>query len=267
VPDRAPAVERGVRFVQIYSGAWRTAELGRASRHRQEPRRFAAKTDQPIAALLTDLKARGLLDSTLVLCNGEFGVCRSSRRGTGATTTACLHLDGRRRSQGGVHHAPPTRLATGGRRRVSATTCTHGPSPPGQSTTPLTYRFQRPRLSPHDVADASSARYSRDAGSKHHRAYGPWAAAITGDGPAGCRSVTPRSRRKSRSLGNQARQRLLDCLLQRTPEAFPRPSSSTGSPTTASRSSTCGGSSLRAATEAYLLSREARAPCPPCWVS
>jgi hypothetical protein len=34
---------------------------------------FAGETDQPIAALLTDLKGRGLLDSTLVLCNGEFG--------------------------------------------------------------------------------------------------------------------------------------------------------------------------------------------------
>ena len=34
---------------------------------------FALETDQPIAALLTDLKQRGLLDSTLVVCNGEFG--------------------------------------------------------------------------------------------------------------------------------------------------------------------------------------------------
>src|SRR5205814_1500146 len=40
-----------------------------ASNHTQ----FAGETDQPIAALLTDLKARGLWDSTLVLCNGEFG--------------------------------------------------------------------------------------------------------------------------------------------------------------------------------------------------
>jgi len=34
---------------------------------------FALETDIPIAALLTDLKQRGLLDSTLVVCNGEFG--------------------------------------------------------------------------------------------------------------------------------------------------------------------------------------------------
>ena len=36
-------------------------------------RQFAGETDQPIAALLTDLKQRGMLDSTLVVCCGEFG--------------------------------------------------------------------------------------------------------------------------------------------------------------------------------------------------
>jgi uncharacterized protein (DUF1501 family) len=40
-----------------------------AGNHRQ----FAEETDQPIAALLADLKQRGLLESTLVICAGEFG--------------------------------------------------------------------------------------------------------------------------------------------------------------------------------------------------
>jgi uncharacterized protein (DUF1501 family) len=40
-----------------------------AGNHRQ----FAEETDVPIAGLLTDLKQRGLLDSTLVICAGEFG--------------------------------------------------------------------------------------------------------------------------------------------------------------------------------------------------
>jgi hypothetical protein len=67
-------VERGVRFVQIYSGgeenerSW-DGHTNIAANHRQ----FAGETDQPIAGLLTDLKARGLLDETLVVWGGEFG--------------------------------------------------------------------------------------------------------------------------------------------------------------------------------------------------
>ncbi|MEX0713976.1 MAG: DUF1501 domain-containing protein [Pirellulales bacterium] len=67
-------IERGVRFVQIYSGgtenekSW-DGHTNIADNHRQ----FAGETDVPIAGLLTDLKQRGLLDSTLVVCNGEFG--------------------------------------------------------------------------------------------------------------------------------------------------------------------------------------------------
>src|SRR5207248_5793434 len=67
-------VERGVRFVQIYSGgmdnqlSW-DGHADIAGNHSG----FALETDQPIAALLTDLKSRGLLDSTLVIWGGEFG--------------------------------------------------------------------------------------------------------------------------------------------------------------------------------------------------
>ena len=67
-------VERGVRFVQIYSGGMENERSwdGHADiegNHRQ----FAGETDLPIAGLLTDLKQRGLLESTLILCVGEFG--------------------------------------------------------------------------------------------------------------------------------------------------------------------------------------------------
>ncbi|MEM9588186.1 MAG: DUF1501 domain-containing protein [Planctomycetota bacterium] len=61
-------VEKGVRFVQIFSGGWDShdyLERGHSSR--------IASVDQPIAALIKDLKARGLLDSTLVVWTGEFG--------------------------------------------------------------------------------------------------------------------------------------------------------------------------------------------------
>jgi hypothetical protein len=67
-------VERGVRFVQIYSGGMENelswdGHTDIAKNHRG----FAQETDQPIAALLADLKQRGLLDSTLVIWAGEFG--------------------------------------------------------------------------------------------------------------------------------------------------------------------------------------------------
>jgi hypothetical protein len=67
-------VERGVRFVQIYSGgeenerSW-DGHQNIAANHTG----FAAETDQPIAALLEDLQRRGLLEETLVIWGGEFG--------------------------------------------------------------------------------------------------------------------------------------------------------------------------------------------------
>ena len=67
-------VENGVRFVQIYSGGMENERSwdGHADIVKNHAG-FALETDQPIAALLSDLKQRGLLDSTLVVCNGEFG--------------------------------------------------------------------------------------------------------------------------------------------------------------------------------------------------
>lgn len=67
-------VQRGVRFVQIYSGgglqqtSW-DAHVRLSENHRQH----CLETDKPIAALLADLEAQGLLESTLVIWGGEFG--------------------------------------------------------------------------------------------------------------------------------------------------------------------------------------------------
>ncbi len=76
-------VERGVRFVQIYSGGMENERSwdGHADIIKNH-RGFAQETDQPIAALLTDLKSRGLLDSVLVVCNGEFGRLPIAQKGS-----------------------------------------------------------------------------------------------------------------------------------------------------------------------------------------
>lgn len=67
-------VERGVRFVQLYSGGGHLEETWDAHESVEKNHgRHAGETDQPIAALLTDLSERGLLDSTLVVWGGEFG--------------------------------------------------------------------------------------------------------------------------------------------------------------------------------------------------
>ena len=70
-------VERGVRFVQLYAGGGDTNFLNFWDAHgdlvKNNHNRNARRTDQPIAALLKDLKQRGLLDSTLVVWGGEFG--------------------------------------------------------------------------------------------------------------------------------------------------------------------------------------------------
>ena len=61
-------VERGVRFVQLYHRDW--------DQHDNLPGQLTVnckETDQPSAALITDLKQRGLLDETLVIWGGEFG--------------------------------------------------------------------------------------------------------------------------------------------------------------------------------------------------
>lgn len=65
-------VEKGVRFVQLYNAVDKLGWDGH-DKNTDYNIRNAAQTDQPIAALLADLKQRGLLDSTLVIWAGEFG--------------------------------------------------------------------------------------------------------------------------------------------------------------------------------------------------
>ncbi len=77
-------VERGVRFVQLYSGGgpvsvqW-DAHDNVKTNHEQ----MCRWTDKPVAALLKDLKGRGLLDSTLVVWGTEFGRTPVSENGKG----------------------------------------------------------------------------------------------------------------------------------------------------------------------------------------
>ena len=68
-------VEKGVRFVQLYSGGKKGAEVGWDGHNEcdQNHRFMAKKVDKPIAGLLADLKSRGLLESTIVLWGGDFG--------------------------------------------------------------------------------------------------------------------------------------------------------------------------------------------------
>jgi hypothetical protein len=74
-------VERGVRFVQLYFGGtsgW-DAHTDIEANHSKHCR----ASDKPIAGLLTDLKARGLLDDTLVIWGGEFGRTPFNEKGNG----------------------------------------------------------------------------------------------------------------------------------------------------------------------------------------
>ncbi|WP_165232095.1 DUF1501 domain-containing protein [Aquisphaera insulae] len=83
-------LERGVRYVQLWHGAGQPWDdhANLAAHHRT----LAAEIDRPIAALLTDLKRRGMLEDTLVLWGGEFG------------RTPTVELDGSGKSALGRDH-------------------------------------------------------------------------------------------------------------------------------------------------------------------
>ncbi|MEZ5429869.1 MAG: DUF1501 domain-containing protein [Verrucomicrobiales bacterium] len=97
-------VERGVRFVTLFLSTW--------DQHSNLDAQLTTNTeisDQPVAALLQDLKERGLLEDTLVVWGGEFGRTPLGRKpqriqdghGTGPSPLFLQPLDGRRRCQGG----------------------------------------------------------------------------------------------------------------------------------------------------------------------
>ena len=100
-------IERGVRFVQLLHGSW--------DHHRElikSLKKNCDMTDQPVAALLADLKERGLLDSTLVVWAGEFGrtplvqlnSLEKGGEGRDHHPFASQYLDGRSRYQGRPDH-------------------------------------------------------------------------------------------------------------------------------------------------------------------
>jgi hypothetical protein len=66
-------VERGVRFVQLYHRGWDTHGSSFGDDVVERLPHMCRQTDQPAAALVKDLKQRGLLDTTLVVWGGEFG--------------------------------------------------------------------------------------------------------------------------------------------------------------------------------------------------
>ena len=87
-------LERGVRFVQIWSGAG--GPTNNWDNHADIPKELppmAASTDQPIAGLLKDLKARGMFEDTLVVWSTEFGRMPFTQGATGRDhnggTSAC----------------------------------------------------------------------------------------------------------------------------------------------------------------------------------
>jgi hypothetical protein len=101
-------VEKGVRFVQIYSGGMENDLSWDGHNNIQKNHGgFAAETDQPIAGLLSDLAARGLLDQTLVIWCGEFGRLPIVQKGSGGRdhnphAFTCWMAGGG--VKGGVHH-------------------------------------------------------------------------------------------------------------------------------------------------------------------
>ena len=73
--------ERGVRFTQVYYGDGQPWDTHR--NHNELVKKHCRNIDRPIAALLSDLKRRGLLEDTLVIWGGEFGRTPVSENGNG----------------------------------------------------------------------------------------------------------------------------------------------------------------------------------------
>ena len=145
--------ERGVRFVQLFHRGW--------DQHTTLPKQIAGQcrdTDQPSAALIADLKQRGLLDDTLVVWGGEFGrtvYCQ------GTLTADDYGRDHHPRcftiwlAGGGIkpgislRRRPTTSATTSPRTRSTSTTCTpRSCTCLGIDHTRLTFKLPGPRLPP-----------------------------------------------------------------------------------------------------------------------
>ena len=66
-------VEQGVRYVQLFDWGWDFHATGAETDIRGGLTSKCARMDKPVAALIKDLKQRGLLEDTLIICGGEFG--------------------------------------------------------------------------------------------------------------------------------------------------------------------------------------------------
>jgi hypothetical protein len=79
-------VEGGVRYVQLFDWGWDFHGTGPGEDIRDGLTKKCATMDRPVAALIEDLKARGLLDETLIVLGGEFGRTpfREGRTATGS---------------------------------------------------------------------------------------------------------------------------------------------------------------------------------------
>ncbi len=66
-------IEQGVRYVQLFDWGWDFHGTGPAEDIRDGLTKKCATMDRPVAALIRDLKSRGLLDETLIIWGGEFG--------------------------------------------------------------------------------------------------------------------------------------------------------------------------------------------------
>jgi arylsulfatase A-like enzyme len=78
-------VERGVRFIQLYSGGNKGGAVGWDAHSQCDANHtlMARRVDKPIAGLLADLKSRGLLEDTLVVWGGDFGRTPFTNGGNG----------------------------------------------------------------------------------------------------------------------------------------------------------------------------------------
>jgi hypothetical protein len=102
-------IERGVRFVQLYHRGWDTHGASVGTDIVVRVPRLCLEIDQAIGALLTDLKQRGLFDTTLVVWGGEFGrtpvnEARNGSKllGSRSPPARVHHVDGGRRHEAGV---------------------------------------------------------------------------------------------------------------------------------------------------------------------
>ena len=125
-------VESGVRFVQLYHWGWDSHGESQAGDLRYGLVERCKETDQPIAALIKDLKQRGLLDTHAGRLGrrvrpdaDERGAQRLEVAGPRPPPARLHDLDGRRRHQAGLHaRRPPTNSAiTSPRTASTSTTC------------------------------------------------------------------------------------------------------------------------------------------------